>query len=92
MLVSGGVGARAGVDLRRMAADVDADGGGCGGDRLVGEGARREATREGRATGAVVEDVEGLEGLADLEEFEGTERTDVARGGPAAARDVLDCR
>lgn len=59
------------MDLRRAAADVDADSCDCdGGERLVGEGARREVGREGRATDAVEGTVEGLEGLADLEELD----------------------
>jgi hypothetical protein len=57
--------------MRRAAADVEVDDGGCdGGERLVGEGARREAPREGRGAGAVDEGERGLEGLADLEELE----------------------
>lgn len=77
------------MDLRRAAVEVEE----CnGGERLVGEGARRDAAREGRETGAVKVEVEGLEGLADLEELEGMDRTDAAREIPRAARDVLDCR
>ena len=79
------------MDLRRVAVDAEEDSGGYdGGERLVGEGARRDAAREGRETGAVEVDVEGLEGLADLEELEAIDRTDTARDIPGATRDVLD--